>query len=82
MEKRFITQDEALGFLEDFMNIPAESKKRGCMLSIVDHPDGTMEMGLSYGETVLRSLTIIHDSQSLDEKSAMKYLMDGEDSDE
>lgn len=76
MEKKFITQDDALGFLEDFMNISEQSRPLGCRLVIADNPDGTFDLRFSSGPNPVRSITIIPDDNTLGAKSAMKYLLE------
>lgn len=82
MEKKFITQDDVLGFLEDWMNIPAETRIIEQSLTISNNPDGTIELGLYNGAKLLHRLTVIPDEVSLTAKAAMKYLMDEGGSDE
>lgn len=79
MEKKFITQDDALGFLEDWMNIPAESRMPGRRIIISDSADGTLELGLCDGSGPMRSMTVIPDDMSMTAKAAMKYLIENGD---
>ena len=82
MEKKFITQDDVLGFLEDWMNIPAESRTLELRFILSDNPDGTIELGMYEGPKRLRGMTIIPDNLTLKAKEAMKYLLDGGRDDE
>lgn len=77
MERKFITQDDALVFLEDMMNRPSGSKLGDMTITIVGSSgDSLIELQIYEGPALLRTLCVIPDDMMLSPRKAMEYIFD------
>lgn len=77
MERKFITQDDALEFLEDMMNRPSGSKLGDMTITIVGSSgDSLIELQIYEGPALLRTLCVIPDDMMLSPRKAMEYVFE------
>ena len=77
MERKFITQDDALVFLEDLMNRPSGSKLGDMTITIAGSSDDSLiALQIYEGSALLRTLCIIPDDMMLSPRKAMEYIFD------
>lgn len=75
MERKFITQDDVLGFLEDMMNRPTGSRMCDRTITIKGSSDDRLiELQIYEGPALLRTLCVIPDDMMLSPSKAMEYV--------